>query len=689
MQAPVACGSKADMRMNGIVEEWNRWLVRAGTAMLAVDKASGRPDRLMAGPEGRELWTADPLGVDVRDDLLARTFGAAPASVHGEMKAGTLVLEKRFEGAPWTLHETYAPEGPHVRWTARVALAEGAFRSCAVCLTLPWPDRRETWQVWAARHDMPKALCGQGKDKEEEWIENAGQSHRAVIPALAVYSRQMGWGLALCKPFETPTPRLRFGIGRNGPGIQVCFDWMALSPQRAATASLLIRGTPPCWRPALEWIHDTHREYFAPRSALVAGLWGGHNCSDYKQTEQEVRSGAGVGLKWCVIHGHFPNYGDYDSQADEWASIRYLWGRPKDGPEGPPTEAEKQDPRCKVTIDMVRETIRLLNKHDVAALPYVQVCGDASGPVTERFKPDRIISLDGKPPRWHETGACYLTQLNADPSLAFGRHLDKMIEGMLRRYEGHKGVCVDQACYDFPDTAHDDGITAIGNKPAYMQRFNYNPRLEWLSRELHPDGVIMANGPVTIEIMRAIDGLTVETRPAPDSRIYLRQFQYLTLVKPMYYSTSKDDDRRGVEEALKASLAYACGYTACGGSECYQDVFDAYVPLIDRLAHRTWIFDPNPLDLPDGWDGGIFRAANGNILVTVVRFADPGGPCEPEPIGLLAVRTRDVDHVGSVRVWHPGAAAADSVNWRRTANGEIQIGPMGRPVVAVMLELLV
>ena len=57
-----------------------------------------------------------------------------------------------------------------------------------------------------------------------------------------------------------------------------------------------------------------------------------------------------------------------------------------------------------------------------------------------------------------------------------------------------------------------------------MQRFNYNPRLEWLSGKVHPDGVIMANGPVTIEIMRAIDGVSVETR-TEDPRVFCRQFQ--------------------------------------------------------------------------------------------------------------------------------------------------------------------
>ena len=671
--------------MNEIVDEGNRWLIRAGAVALAVDKTSGRPDRFEAGPEGRNLWAAAPWSVDVRDDLIEKTFGAVPARVDGRVEGGALRIEKRFEGAPWTLHETYAPEGPHIRWTARVELAEGAFRSCAVCLTLPWPERRETWQVWTARHDMPQALCG----SDEAWIENSGQGDRSVIPALAVYSRELGWGLALCKPFDAPTPRLRFGVGRNGPGLQVCFDWLALSPQRAAQASLLIRGTLPCWRPALEWIFDTYREYFLPRSTLAPKLWGGLNCSDYKQTEQEVRSGAGVGEKWCVIHGHFPNYGQYDSQADEWACIRYLWGRSKEAGEGPPTEEEKQDPRCKVTIGMVLDTIRLLNKHGVAALPYVQVCGDASGPVTERFKADWIISLDGKAPRWHESGACYLTQINADPSLAFGRYLDEMIEGVLRRYVGHKGVCIDQLCYDFPDIAHDDGITAIANKPAYMQRFNYNPRLEWLSGKVHPDGVIMANGPVTIEIMRAIDGVSVETR-TEDPRVFCRQFQYLTLVKPMYFCTSKESDRRGVEEGLKASLLHACGYTACGESYRHQDVFDAYVPLIDKLANRTWVFDPNPLTLPDGWEGGIFRAADGNILVTVVRFADKQGQCEPRPIGPVTVRTRDVGKVKAVRLWLPGVAARRAVEWRGSDDkGGIEVGPLSEPAVAAMLEVVV
>jgi hypothetical protein len=672
--------------MNGVILEKDRWLVRGRALGLAVDRNSALITRIEAGPEGQNLWAESPVGLEVRDDLLEKKFDAGSAQIDGRIQDGKLLIEKRFEGAPWILRETYAPEDDRVRWTARLELTAGAFRSCAIGLTLPWPERRESWQVWTARHDMPKALGA----ADEEWIENQGMGSRAVIPALAVYNRKMNWGLALCKPFEAPTPRLRFGIGRKEPGLRVVFDWLALAPDRPAEVSLLLRGIPGCWRPALGWIFDMYREYFVPRSKLVASLWGGHNCSDYKQTEQEISSGARAGEKWCEIHGHFSNYGQYDSQAEQWASVRYLWRRPKEASAGPPTQAEIASPESGITLGLILKTIRLLNKYGIAPLPYIQVCGNTSGPVTERFKADAIVGLDGKPPYWHQAGACYITQINADPSLAFGRYLEEMIAGMLRRYEGNQGVFVDQACYDFPDTAHFDGISAIANQPAYMQRFNYNPRLEWLSAKLHPDRVIMANGPVTIEIMRAIDGIMAEVVGAADCRINCRQYQCLALVKPMFCLLSPDNDRRRVAEALKTSLVFACGYTAGGNAEHHQDVYDAYVPLINKLARRTWIFDPDPLTLPAGWEGGIFRGEDGNILVPMVIYADEKGECAPRPIEPVTVRTADVRRVREARLWLPGAAVPEPAAWQRSdSDGEITIGPMSTPAVAALFELIV
>jgi len=144
-------------------------------------------------------------------------------------------------------------------------------------------------------------------------------------------------------------------------------------------------------------------------------------------------------------------------------------------------------------------------------------------------------------------------------------------------------------------------------------------------------------------------------------------FQYFGLAKPMYCLMGKKHNRANVEQMFQFCLIYACGYTAAAWSLDYQDLYDAYLPLIEMLADRRWVFDPDPLTLPTGFEGNIFRGREGDILVTLVKTQTSAIP-EKEDMNVVSVRTRDIGRVKKVELWTAGDNNARSVEWERDSH---------------------
>ena len=47
-------------------------------------------------------------------------------------------------------------------------------------------------------------------------------------------------------------------------------------------------------------------------------------------------------------------------------------------------------------------------------------------------------------------------------------------------------------------------------------------------------------------------------------------------------------------------------------------VFETYIPLVEKLYGRKWLLEPNPLNLPYGCAGNIFKGEKGDIIITLV-----------------------------------------------------------------------
>lgn len=604
----------------------NGWRLRADGMLLDIDRKTGCLSRLVIHRSKEQVWTQHSGDVTVRDDRLERTFGRRHLEhVDFAEKGDALIIRKTFQGAPWVLEETYREDGDVLNWDAALTLDSGEYRSCEISYHIPWLQPLYPMTFWAAREGMPSA-----PHRFAEIALEYGESTSGImIPALCCYRKDLDIGLLLAMPFDFRTPRFRFISGYRDPDLQVSFDRMALAPGKPARTKFFMRACEPDWRPALGWLYERYREYFEPRSTLIHKLWGGHISGTFNVSSETAQQMKSLEMKWHEIHAHFPLYGNYHPEGIEtWRS------------------GHEQENTTLISVDMIRRTIKNLHEAGIAALPYLQVTGDGAETLPAEFEGSRLRDYHGDTvTAWPTTSL-----MNSDPSLPFGRDIVRQIDGMVERYPEMDGVFLDQPCYNFLDTAHDDGLTAVNNRPCYMTGFNYFPHLERLSSLLHPGKAIIGNAPFGVGILKYVDGFMAEA----DGRICDHLQYYGIGPKPMFFLEYKTGDAN-VEQMFQRCLVYAAGFTSYPGAIGSKDLYDLYVPLLQRLYCRRWVFDTEPLQLPAAFKGNVFRGANGSLLVSMVKgmTALTGHTSRDTAV---SVRTADIDNVRRVTLQHPGGA---------------------------------
>ena len=608
--------------MNGIKQTDREWMISCSNLIINISKETGTLSSLIIKGDKHFTWTSHQGDVTVRDDLLRKTFDSRDLQEVGFLrKSDSLQIKKLFKGAPWILVENYSTEPDAIHWTAELFLENGDYRSSAISYNVPWPQPLYPVSFWAAKENMPSAphrFAGIS-------LEYGEITSGITIPALSSYLEKENAGLLIAMPFDFKTPRFRFLSSYREPDLKTEFDWLALSTGRKASASLLLRGTVGHWRPALGWLYERFKEYFEPRSKIVDQLWGGHVCGRVHLKESNAQSMAKLALKWYEVHLHFPYYGNYNPESSEWYFI-------------------EDETKQAITPETMRKTIRILHANGVKAMPYIQVTGDGDDRFLDpEFEGSRIRNCYGDTiSAWKQTHL-----LNSDTSLPFGKDISRQIDGIVSRYPEIDGVFVDQACYNFADTAHDDGITAINNKPCFMTGQNYSSHLEHLSSLLHPDKAIIANGPFSIGVMKYFDAFMAES-----SGWLCSHLQYYGLAKPMFFLVYDTSDR-SVEQMFQQCLVYGAGFTSYGEAAASKDLYDKYVPILERMFGRHWVFDPDPLQLPSGVEGGIFRSRNGTLLVSMVNKQQrlPGRPLNSFS---MRVKTNDIEKARKVSLQEPG-----------------------------------
>ena len=603
------------------------WRLRAGGLELDVGRRTGCLSRLLVRRDKERIWTLHAGDVTVRDDRLERTFGCRHlAKVDFTRKGDALIVRKVFDGAPWVLEETYRPDGEALAWDAALTLDAGEYRSCEISYHLPWPLSLYPMCFWAATENMPSAphrFAGIA-------LEYGEITSGILIPALCCYRKDPAMGLLLAMPFDFQTPRFRFISGYRDPDLQVSFDWLALAPGKPAKARFFLLACEPDWRPALGWLYGRYKQYFEPRSKLIHSLWGGWISGRPGDSVGAVRKTVALGGKWQELHAHFPAYGNYHPEGlSRWRS------------------GHERSSKKLITVDMIRRTIRNAHEAGAASLLYLQLSGDGDRKLLDRkLQGDRIRDWYGD--LWSAWPGTYL--MNSDPSLSFGRDITRQIDGIVERYPEMDGVFVDQPCYSFLDTAHDDGITAVNNRPCYLTAFNFPPHLEHLSALLHPHKAIIGNGPCAIGQMKYLDACLAEA-----SGWLCEQMQYYSIgSKPMYFLEYNASDLH-LERMFHRCLIHAACFASHPAAIPSQDLYNLYLPLLRRLYRRRWVFDPEPLQMPVSFQGNIFRSPRGSLLVSMVNEMArlPGRGLRDQTV---CVRTRDIGRVKRLTLQVPGGA---------------------------------
>jgi len=591
--------------------------LQGSTFSLGIGGSSGRMEALDIKRSRLGRWNTIPGRLEIVDELQPGTYrdGRDPCRIQVRKAAGKVIIDKRFQKAKFTVAETWSVKKDEALWTVKVMLDRGEKpRSLRIRQFIPWPTAEPYgWNVWTAQQHFPKMVCHLGQTS----MVYGDLCYGTVIPILSIYNygglpwdkKPIDVGMSIAKPFGLKIPRWQMSFdGFRGGGVTIESGYMKLAADRNAETALMLHPHEGDWRPGLGWLVKKYPSYFKPGNPKTPELLeGGFMGGSPDSTPEQAKAGKAHGAKVVEIHHHYVYYGHYFPEKGSWRTTeRY---------------EESEKPR---SVEKIRRVIRMFNKHGILPLPYIQLAGDGYKPYVEKEFPESIaLNIDGRP-----MGQTYYNvwMMNSDPSLPFGKHIGKEIDRFFKLYPEAGGLFWDQPCYDDYDSAHHDGVTMIDNKPMYRLVFCYEKHRKKMMREIKKRGMfVSANGPVYVELCEGLDQIMAEGHSWTADVV-----QYYCVARPMvFYSYPRNEEQ--VEAMFqKCLLAGGSSYSVPRGnlSKGVETLFNLYKPLLKCLVGRTWVFEPNPLEMPFGVQGNIFKGRDKNYYVTIVsggqRLQDKG-----------------------------------------------------------------
>lgn len=614
---------------------------------IAIDRASGRMARLELARNAFGVWNTIPGRleiVDERQPLFCRD-GRDECRVTVARERETLQFRKRFKHARFTVTETWSVAGDEAQWKVAVQLDRGEKpRSVRIRQFMPWPTEEPHWgwNIWMAALNFPKLLVNVGNTS----LVYGDLCFGAAIPLISIYKgssfipnfKDRGEaGLSLAKPFGLRIPRwtVSFDDFRCG-GVTIESGCLKLTTDQPAETALLLHPHAGCWRPGLGWLVKKYPTYFRPGHPQASELLeGGFVPGGPHDTDRMIKTAKAYGAKAVEVHRHYPHYGWYFPEKKRWTCME--WGRKLHA----------------VSRAGIRATIRRYRRQGILPLLYIQLGGDGYQPFVEKRFPESIaLNVDGQ-----RMGCAFykVWMMNSDQDLPFGKFLDQDLDRFFKLYPEAGGLFWDQAGYDDLDRAHHDGVTMVDNQPMYRLSFSYQWLRDKMVREAHRRGmVVSSNGPRLIELAEGLDQVMAE-----GSSWVVDVQQYFCVARPMiffHYFQNEDE----VEEMFqKCLLAGGTCYTAPlqRYSAKIEKLFRLYLPLLKHLHGRQWVLEPDPLRLPHGVGGNLFKGRDGHHYVTLVsqrlRLQDEGRSTRRLSFG---VRLDGVEQLRQVAYWGPGTA---------------------------------
>jgi len=561
-------------------------------------------------------WNGSDGHLIIEDELKEKKFQdtQSPLKIHfekGKTEEGLyLASTKRFAGADFSVKEIWEITKETLNWKVEVTLAKGARnRSLKIRQHFPYYTITSYHPSYSIGLWMAHWLAPTHTSRVSNFrIAYGDVCFGTLIPSITLYMQNKDVGFTIVKPFGFKTSQLFFHfLDYRSTGVYLETEHLGLKQSHPAATSFMIHPHEGDWRPALGWLYKKYPDYFNPVNKKVREIEGGYAMGGPNTPERSIKEAAEFGarsikeaaefgVKWEELHHHHPHYGQYaPKDREEWPSVLAM---------------EKPDKKAwhKSGIKRINKVMALFKKYGIRSMPYFQCTGDAWIPSATKHFPDSIAKdVSGKQMAWIE--CCFV---NADPQTKFGREMLDMIDRFVAMYPEMDGVFVDQLCYDFIDTAHDDGITMYKNKPAYKYWHSYEKPLKKLADIIHAQGKIMTgNGPVNIEVQKDIDMHMAEALGWV--------VKYLCIAKPLIFLVYAKDAAQTEGMFLNCLLAGA-SYSANFQKRTKEidRVYDIYRPLLEPIYGRKWLLERDPITVPEGMEGNIFKGETGNYIVTLV-----------------------------------------------------------------------
>ncbi len=575
------------------------WVLRNSRIRISVSQSTGQ---ITSINNGRELLSS-PTELSVIDKTKSNASPMKSTSIsQSENKSvnGDVMLSYVMSfGQQDTAKCTLTMSADAFRWDAELSTNSGADREANIIYKLPLLQKFD--EIFWAAPGCPQPISG----LREQSVEYRTSTY---IPWSCVYSRKSDDGLSIIAPPDLQKPGLTFSFDQENHMMMLNLvnHHLRLGTGTTAKCSFIIVAHEGDWRPGLGWLSDKYPIYFEPTSDRVRRGEGWYAIGSPFNTEEEIADASSRGVTWQELHGHFPFYGVYKPDKQQW-------GIAMDQDAVTIDQWEKGIiPGLAVNSDdNMHKRIALWHKYAVQVYVYYQTFEAWKQYATKYFSQDITRDANGIPCiAWQ---FCYL--MNPDPAFPWGKALQKQIDNMIASYPDFDGIFLDRDDYRDYDFSHSDGISMQDDKPCYMLAFAQEKALVELSSKLHSkDKGIWTNGPTNLEVCKGVDGIMSE---AVGQTANLTQF--FGLRRPMI-CLPYDITAQLTESKLKSCLVGGYFPAICDTplGSLSRKLESKYRPLFDLMKGRKWVLNAHAIEVDSDASANLFLATNGDYLAVVV-----------------------------------------------------------------------
>lgn len=525
----------------------------------------------------------------------------------------------------WSAVQRWTDRKDYWEWHLELRHCRGPERELRVELCLPHPifpgppgSGHSNWQLW-----LPTAAESLGSEygiRKIHFCKCIDEQTDVPLPLCTLFHAAPGASLGFsCLLPPDQTWYTDFEVVQREWLAKITFNHLGLTRNGQIDLRLWCFSHDGDWRCALGWV----RRKFPALLGPVAGqekLDGNMAYTIPMIPERRIRDWSRkMHLRWNELF-YFRDFGEYLPREPFDASQFKTPDHPEWSVDG-------------LTYDDINRYIDLCHKHNVKVMPYFNI-GDCESGIARRHFPESIVrTVAGEEMvTWiYYDKKTYTLLMNSDPAYPWFDFVLSQFEQLLKRCPGIDGLFFDQMGYGWIDTAHFDGVTFYNNRPAYNMAHMYLRALKKV-REAFPRPRIngLGNGVVRWQMMEYLDGVMAEGDPATLGR--------LALLCPERPTICLAEGEAAFQSALYygAWLHVSPYYRYPTTEPLPKDavrLFARYMPLLEILTGRKWVYAPTPLEVRIDSDNlyktpllthretpraNIFKTAAGDYAVVVL-----------------------------------------------------------------------